>query len=265
VKLSKERPPLGARLESVAKGAFGWLATLAGVLALIWLLGKDSGWAGSLGRPVVAVAVDGLVVLGVVAAVAYVVVRHVNKRHENVSEPSPLIAASRRAQSRLGAMLGEVGERVDEQHGLPFKFDQGNMVLSDATRITAATLAGYDGLEKIRFLWSARPAQGADFLESTQFAGLPAPAQDAVVLLDLRRELLLRGLDAFRSASSGFYCHDLDRIALAAQRTGNAALFDLLESVRTAAPGQSVGHLGAAVLDELDKPETWEGMRAPGE
>jgi hypothetical protein len=251
-------------LKSLAKGALGWVATLAGVLAIIWILGKDSGWLGSLSRPVVAVAVDSLVIVGVVAAVAYVAVRRANKKHENASEPSPFVAATRRAQSRLGAVLGEVGERVGEQHGGPFKFDRGSMVLKDATLITAATLAGHHGLEKIGFLWAARPAQDGGFLASPQFAGLPAWAQDAVVLLDLRRELLLRGLDAFRSAGSGFYCHDLDRITQAARRTGNAALFELLVLAREAAPGESMGHLEAALLDQLDKQETWQGLLAPG-
>jgi hypothetical protein len=104
--------------------------------------------------------------------------------------------------------------------------------------------------------------QPDEFLTSTQFAGLPTSAQDAVVLLDLRRESLLRGLDAFTSTSSGFYCHDMDRITQAALRTGNTDLCDLLRFIRTAAPGQSVNNMTTTVLNELDKQETWEGLLA---
>jgi hypothetical protein len=181
-------------------------------------------------------------------------VRRYNKTHENVSEPSSILAATRLAQSWLGTEL----ERVDERND--FEFDPGSVVLSDATRITAATVAGYDGPEKIEFLWFARPSQSDDFLTSTQFAGLPTSVQDAVVLLDLRRELLLRGLDAFMSASSGFYCHDMDRIIRAALHTGNSDLFDLLKSVRTIAPGRAVNSMTSTVLYELDKLETWERL-----
>jgi hypothetical protein len=248
VKLPKERQPLGARLKSLFTNILGWLATLVGVLVLILILGNGSGWAGS------SAVVNGLVPVGVVLAVAYVVLRRYNKRRENVSEPPPVLAATRLAQSWLGREL----EKIDEQND--FNFDPGSVVLSDATRITAATVAEYDGLEKIEFLWLARPSQPDDFLTSTQFAGLPASTQDAVVLLDLRRELRLRGLDAFMSASSGFYCHDMDRITKAALHTGNAGLSELLGSVRTVAPGRSVNDMTSTVLGELDKQETWEGL-----
>jgi hypothetical protein len=251
VKPPKERQPLGARLKSLFMNILGWSANLIGVLVLILILGKSFGWEKSNS------VVTGLVPVGVVLAVAYVVLRFYNKRHENVSEAPPVLAATRLAQSWLGREL----EKIDEQND--FNFDPGNVLLSDATRITAATVAGYDGPEKIEFLWLARPSQPDDFLTSPQFAGLPASVQDAVVLLDLRRELRLRGLDAFMSASSGFYCHDMDRIAEAALHTGNTDLSALLESVRTAAPGQSVNDMTATVLDELDKQETWEGLLSP--
>jgi hypothetical protein len=259
VKLPPERQPLGTRLKSLAQSVLTGLATLVGVLALILILGQDSGWVGSIARPIIAAAAGGLVVAGVVVAVAYVVVRRHNKTHEDVSQPSPVLAATRLAQSWLGRAL----EKVDQRHD--FGFDPGSVVWSDATRITAATVAEYDGLEKIGFLWFVRPAQPDDFLTSTQFAGLPRSAQDAVVLLDLRRESLLRGLDTFLSTASGFYCHDLDRIIQAALRTGNSDLFDLLRFVRTVAPSQSVNNMTATVLEELDKRETWAGLLAPNE
>jgi hypothetical protein len=259
VKLPKERQPLGARLKSRVASVLGWLATIVGVLALILILGQRSGWMGSIARPIIMVTADSLVVAGVVLAAAYVAVRSYNKRHENVSRPSPVLAMARFAQSRLGRELGKIDLRND------FTFDQKSVVLSDLTHITAATAAEYDGLEKIEFLWLARPAQSGDFLTSPQFAGLPASVQDAVVLLDLRRELLLRGLDAFMSTSSGFYCHDMDRITGAALHTGNADLIDLLRFVKAAAPGQSVNDMTKTLLDELDKRESWEGLLAAGE
>jgi hypothetical protein len=253
VKLPQERQTLGSRLKSLIKSVLGWLAMLVAVLVLILILGDGPGWLRS------GAAANGLIPVGVVLAIAYVVVRRYNKRHEDVSQPSPVLAATRLAQSWLGREL----EKVDEQHN--FEFDPGSVVLSDRTRITAATVAEYDGLEKIGFLWFARPAQPDEFLTSTQFAGLPASAQDAAVLLDLRRELLLRGLDAFTSTSSGFYCHDMDRIIQAALRTGNTDLFDLLRFIRTVAPGQSVNNMTTTVLNELDKQETWERLLASNE
>jgi hypothetical protein len=259
VKLPRERQLLGVRLKSLVKGILGWLATLVGVLVLILMLGEGSGRVGLMARPVIAVAADILVLVGVVVAIAYVLVRRHNKARQDVSEPSAVLATTRLTQSWLGGALG----RIDEWHD--FRFDRGNIVLSDATRITAATMAEYDGWRKIAFLWFARPAQADGFLASTQFTGLPTSAQDAVVLLDLRRELALRGLDAFRATSSGFYCHDMDRIAQAALRTGNTDLFDLLKLVQTVPPGQSVNSMTTTVLDELDKQETWEGLFAPKE
>ncbi|MDR1015552.1 MAG: hypothetical protein LBL86_11350, partial [Coriobacteriales bacterium] len=249
VRPPKERQPLGTRLKSLITSILGWLLAFIGVSVLILSVGEDSGWGGSTVLRAVS-----LIPGAVLVAVAYVVVRSYNKRHEDVSQPSLVLSTTRLAQSWLAREL----EKIDAQHD--HRFDPGNVVLSDRMRITAAAVAEYDGLEKIEFLWFARPAQPDDFLASAQFAGLPASVQDIIVLLDLRRELLLRGLDAFMSTSSGFYCHDMERITQAAQRTGNTDLSELLGSVRTVTSGQSVNDMTTTVLDELDKQETWEGL-----
>ena len=127
-------------------------------------------------------------------------------------------------------------------------------------RLTATTLDELtDPWDAIGFIWFVRPSQLDDFPRSPQFRGLPDWAQDAVVLLDLRRELQLRGAASALSDAPGFYRHTPDRVRQAVARTGSPGLAEAWrtaeESIGNGAPEVTRGLLGW-----LDDPETWRGL-----
>lgn len=221
------------------------------MVAIVVVIGGDAGWPSETGRALVAVAVGLGALLPVALGAAYVLVRRRNHASEATGGQRTVSSRARRAETTLAALL----DRVDhDASGLQ------RLVLTDRVRLTATTLGELtDPWDAIGFIWFVRPSQSDDFPRSPQFRGLPDWAQDAVVLLDLRRELQLRGAASALSDAPGFYRHTPDRVRHAVARTGSPGL---AEAWRTAE--ESIEHGDPEVthrlLGWLEDAETWHGL-----
>jgi len=233
-------PPRARRLGTMLWSAAGWMLTAIGVVAILVLAGDAS--VGGATRTVIAVAAVLAVATPAAVGVAYRLVRARNRRMESRAGSSPLSDRAVRAQSLLGSAALRLG--ADRT------VDVGPTVLSDHVRISESTVRGVDPTEILGFLWVTRPSQPEDFPRSPEFAGLPEAIQDVIVLLDLRREVELRGAAAARAATSGFYHHDAERTAAAVRRSGNPRLRAefFARTPRT-----------ETLLAALDDPTTWDG------
>jgi hypothetical protein len=130
-------------------------------------------------------------------------------------------------QTSLASVLDRVNESTNDAFGLR------RVVLGDRLELTATALREIDDRwDALSFIWFVRPSQPADFPRSQHMRNLPPWAQDAVVLLDLRRELQLRGVDSALSDEPGFYRHGFPRVCEAARRTGSRELVDVLLAAR---------------------------------
>lgn len=241
--MSAALPPRPARrlrrwLLAALTGAF----TLAGVAALL-VLATDA----TVGGPVrVLIGAGAVVATFGPAAVgaAYRWVRARNRRRESQPSAGPISDRAVRAQ----ALLGTTSRRL---HASRQPEDHARAVWSDQFRIAESTVRHLSPEELLEFLWVARPSQPDGFGASPEFAGLPQPVQDVIVLLDLRREVELRGAQIALSAASGFYHHDRARTRAAVQRSGNAALIAELQA------RQPRAH---ALIAALDDPRTWDAL-----
>lgn len=240
-------------VKNAVRGAGGWLLTAGCVAAIVLLVGGDHSFSGAATVTVAVVAGIALLVPAVVAS-AYMLVRRRNRAAEitgGLTSPK-----ARALQTSLASMLDRVNTSTDDAFGLS------RVVLADRLELTATNVAELDDRwDALSFIWFARPSQPADYLQSPQFDGLPLWAQDAVVLLDLRRELQLRGLTPALSDTPGFYSHTHARIAQAARRTGSTDLMDALNDRHRAAfdPGRSQEREAVAgrMLELLDEPHLW--------
>ena len=184
------------------------------------------------------VAVSALIPIAV--AVAYAVVRSRNRRSEATGGLTPVSPRARAAQNALASVIDRVN---DSNPAL------GRVVFTDRVQLSESTLAPFDDpAEALSFIWTVRPSQPADYPRSPQFRGLPVRDQDAVVLLDFRRELQLRGSSAALAEGEGFYHHDPARVREAIARTDNRQLQD---AVTGDAP------VTAHLLELLDEDATW--------
>ncbi|KRC64871.1 hypothetical protein ASE12_08915 [Aeromicrobium sp. Root236] len=248
-------------IRSAARNAGGWLLTAVGVVAIIVLVSGDHRFSGAAQVTVAIVAGIALLVPAAVGA-AYMLVRRRNRSAEATAGQRPVSAKSRALQTSLASMLDRVNESTDDALGLR------RVVLADRLELTSANLGELDDpWEALSYIWFVRPSQPADFPQSPRFAGLPLWAQDAVVLLDLRRELQLRGLAPALSDAQGFYHHAYGRIAQAAARTRSAELLDVVREGQRAAidPARGAEHEVHArqLLALLDDRATWaELLRA---
>jgi len=247
-------------IRSAARGAGGWLLTLVGVVAIIVLVSGDHRFSGAAKVAVAIVAGIALLVPSAVGA-AYMLVRRRNRAAEATAGRRPVPPKARALQTSLASMLDRVNESTDDALGLR------RVVLADRLELTATALDELDDpWEALSFIWFVRPSQPADFPQSPRFEGLPLWAQDAVVLLDLRRELQLRGLDTALGSAPGFYHHTYGRIAEAAARTRSAELFDAVRAGQRAASDPARpderGALAQQLLDLLDDPGTWAHLLA---
>lgn len=218
----------------------GWMLTAIGVVAILVLAGDPS--IGEATRAVIAVAAVLAVVAPTVTGVAYRLVRARNRRIESQAGTPPLSERAVHAQS----LLGTAALRLEADRAV----DTGSTVLGDRVRISESTVRHVAPSELLEFLWVTRPSQPEDFPRSTEFAALPETVQDLIVLLDLRRQVELRGAPAARAATTGFYHHDPDRTATAVRRSGNPRLrAEFFSRVpRT-----------DSLLAALDDPATWRG------
>lgn len=222
--------------------AFGAAATILGIGAILVLVADDS--LGGAARVALIVFVVLCVAAPAAVGVASVWLRARNRRQESDAGAAPLSDRAVHAQqllSRAAVRLAPDGRAET----------QARAVLGDEVRIAESTVRGVPPDELVGFLWVARPAQPDGFPASAEFAGLPEPVQDMIVLLDLRREVQLRGADAALGATSGVYHHDRDRTLSAVRRTGNATL---LEEIETPHPTTD------ALLGALNHPATWERL-----
>ncbi|QOC26747.1 hypothetical protein IC744_10655 [Microbacterium hominis] len=239
---SDSRAPFSQRLLRGFLSAIGYVLTLLGVIALVVAAAAPS-FGGALRAGIVAATI--LAAFGPVAvAVAYLLVRARNRRLESHIGASPLSERALTTQTVLGSLsrIWPAGA-----HGA----DLESAVLGDEFRIAESTVRALAPDVLLAFLWVARPAQPSDFATSPEFAGLPVPVQDAIILLDLRRDVELRGVDVALTAGSGFYHHDRAKTMAAVRRTANAALARELESPQPRAE---------ALLAALDEPSTWERL-----
>ncbi|MDY0828106.1 hypothetical protein SK224_03085 [Microbacterium sp. BG28] len=222
------------------RSVLGAVATLCGIVAIMFLA-TDASAGGAVRAAVVAFAILCVFVPSTVGA-ASLWLRARNRRQESDAGAAPLSDRAVRAQQLLGraaVRLAPDGRAETPARG----------VLGDVFRIAESTVRDLPPDELLGFLWVARPSQPDGFPASAEFAGLPERVQDMIVLLDLRREVQLRGADAALRATSGIYHHDRARTLAAARRTGSATL---LAQIETLQPGTH------ELLAALDDPATWE-------
>jgi hypothetical protein len=235
-------------LGRVAGNAGGWLLTVVGVVVIIVVTTGDQRFSRSAG--VVVAVVVGLSALAPVAVgIAYMAVRRRNRAKEAAADGAPVSPRARAMQTSIAFVLDRVNESTDDALGLS------RVVLGDRLELTATTLRDIDDRwEALSFMWFVRPSQPADFPHSAQFRNLPEWAQDAVVLLDLRRELQLRGIESALSDETGFYRHGFARIGEAALRTGSTVLVDALLDAEP-----------QLLLELLDDVRVWSGLLEPAD
>lgn len=245
------RPPLGRRVRTAVLGVLGWVLTALGVIAIVVLIGGDAGWQPRAGRVLVAVAVGLGALLPVALGVAYVVVRQGNRATEATGGQRTVSSRARTAEVTLASILDRVDTPSTELRRL---------VLTDRVRLTATTLGELTNpWDAIGFIWFVRPSQPDDFPRSPEFRGLPSWTQDAVVLLDLRRELQLRGAVSALSDTPGFYRHTPDRVSQAVARTGSRGLSEAWRSAEESI-GNGAPDVTRRLLGWLDDPETWRTL-----
>ena len=247
-------------IRSAARSGGGWLLTAGCVVAIILLVSGDHRFSGVAKVTVAIVAGIALLVPAAVGA-AYMLVRRRNRSAEAQAGQPPVSPRARALQTSLASMLDRVNDSTDDALGLR------RVVLADRLELTATTLGEIDDpWDALSFIWFVRPSQPADFPRSPQLEGLPPWAQDAVVLLDLRRELQLRGLAPALTDVPGFYHHAYGRIFDAAARTRSAKLVDALRAAQRATidPARRADHDVHArqLLDLLDDRETWAQLLA---
>lgn len=209
------------------------------------------GWLEQVAGPAIVIAGVVTVLARFVVPVAYLALR----RKTNAAEAAGVAPArSRAAQATLANIL----DRMDD--GPPMTESLRRLVLRDRVTLSAGVLAELaDPHDRLAFIWFVRPSQDADYARSPLFTGLPQADRDAVVLLDLRRSLLLRGERATLTADSGFYHHDIETILDAARRTDNPDLVAALTSARS--DGRSIRE--GALLPLVDDARTWARLLTP--
>lgn len=259
-----ESPTPGQRAGRWALSALGWVATAVCVLAILFLLGEQS--SGSLPsalRVGLGLALGGGVVVTVVLAVVYVVTRARNRRSDTAGGALPDSPRARAVQRAAGSLLDRLDSSAAGDNAVR------RILLTDRVQLTAAALEELDTREHDRpehdgrwdalsFIWTVRPAQVADFSGSPQFHNLPLWAQDAVVLLDLRRDLQLRGADAALTGRSGFYAHPFEHYLTASSRTGNTELASALtRAQQTITASRRPSDEVQRLVDLLDDDSVW--------
>ncbi|MFB2583340.1 hypothetical protein [Herbiconiux liukaitaii] len=198
---------------------------------------------------VVAVAVGLSALAPVAVGLAYLAIRRRNRLREEAADGVPVSPRARALQRSLASVIDRV-DATDDVLGLD------RVVAGDRLELTATALREIDDRwEALSFMWFVRPSQPADFPRSDRFRSLPGWAQDAVVLLDLRRELQLRGTASALADGPGFYRHGFGRIGEAASRTGSSELVDTLLDARHASvdgrdPGEPVRQRLLALLED---------------
>ncbi|WDG17811.1 hypothetical protein [Microbacterium sp. Clip185] len=242
-----EAPPRGRPVRRALRSALGAAATLLGIVAILFLA-TDASAGGAVRAVIIAFAI-GCVFVPAAIAVASVWLRARNRHQEADAGAAPLSDRAVRAQQLLGrAAVRLAPDGRADVHA--------RAALGDELRIAESTVRGLVPDELLGFLWLARPSQPDGFPSSPEFAGLPEHVQDMIVLLDLRREVQLRGAEAALRATSGVYHHDRSRTLAAARRTGNAALLAQIET-----PSPRTDELLAA----LDDAASWERLRIDSE
>jgi hypothetical protein len=242
-------------LRRAALGAAGWVLTAGGVVAIIVVVSGDHRFSRAA-EMIVAVAAGLALLVPVVVGAAYMAVRRRNRATEATAGQRPVSPRARALQTSLASMLDRVNESTDDALGLR------RVVLADRLELTATTLGEIDDpWEVLPFIWFVRPSQPAHFPRSQQFEGLPVWAQDAVVLLDLRRDIQLRGIAPALADDPGFYHHASVRIVEAATRTRSAELVDALRAAQKAASDPARAHeregQGRRLLELLDDRRVW--------
>ncbi|UIN30969.1 hypothetical protein [Microbacterium binotii] len=234
--------PRGRPVRRASRSVLGAAATVLGIVAIAFLSADES--VGGAVRVVVIAFAIGCVFVPAAIAVASVWMRSRNRRQEPDAGAARLSDRAVRVQQLLGrAAVRMAPDGRADVHA--------RAALGDELRIAESTVRRLPPDELLGFLWMARPSQPDRFQSSAEFAGLPERVQDMIVLLDLRREVQLRGADAALRATSGVYHHDRPRTLAAVRRTGNASL---LAQVETPHPRTD------ELLTAVDDPATWERL-----
>ncbi|MGD8195140.1 hypothetical protein ACEXQB_011690 [Herbiconiux sp. P18] len=215
--------------------------------------------ASQAGGVLVAVVVGVSALAPVAVGVSYLAIRRRNRTREASADGVPVSPRARALQTSVASLLDRVTESTDDVLGL------GRVVLGDRLELTATALREIDDRwEALSFMWFVRPSQPADFPRSARFRGLPEWAQDAVVLLDLRRELQLRGVASALADEPGFYRHGFGRVVEAVSRTGSSPLVDaVLDARRASVDGADPNDRSRrSLLALLDDRASWTQLLA---
>jgi len=215
----------------------------------------DWGWLAELAGPAFVCAVAIAAIAPIAVTGAYLLLRTRARRREASGEQAG--SRTRAAQASLAGIL----DRMDDD--TPRAESMRRLVLQDRIVLSSSVFSPTDAADdRFAFIWFVRPSQTSDYPLSPQFRSLSRCDQDAVVLLDLRRSLMLRGASETLAAESGFYHHDLGRIQEAAARTLNPELVDRLASARFSAPDDRAFDLTADLLRLVDDSRTWARLLA---
>lgn len=234
-------------LGRAARNVGGWLLTIVGVVVIIVATTADYRFSGSA-AVVIAVAAAVSTLVPVLVGAAYMIIRRRNRSAE-AAEGVTVSPRARAVQTSLASVLDRVNDSTDDGLGLR------RVVLADRLELTATALREIDDRwDALSFIWFVRPSQADDFARSPLMRTLPAWAQDAVVLLDLRRELQLRGTESALSDEPGFYRHGFARVCEAATHTGSSELVDAVLAARRDAGRRQ------RLLEVLDDVGVWAGL-----
>jgi hypothetical protein len=213
------------------------------------------GWLAELAGPAFVGAVAIAAVAPIAVTGAYLALRARTRRRE--ADGGQANPGARVVQATLAGIL----DRMDDD--TPRAESMRRLVLQDRIVLSASVFSPRDAADdRFAFIWFVRPSQTTDYPLSPQFRSLSKCDQDAVVLLDLRRSLMLRGASETLAAESGFYHHDLGRIQEAAARTLNPELVERLASARLSAPDDQAAELTADLLRLVDDSRTWARLLA---
>lgn len=195
---------------------------------------------GEAGGPTIALAVGVMVTVELAcfgAVFALMAVRRKVTRMD--ATPAPGEAPPTGLMRRISQLADHLNELTDDAFGTRRE------LIRDAAALTTANLNAIPSrIEALDFLRLCRPSQAADFPLSAAFDALPEWARDAIVLMDLQRDLELRGERALR-APDGFYHHPPARRLEVARRTGNAELVACLQAAEAGQPGAAQRLLAA--------------------
>lgn len=248
-------------LTKVVKGFFGWIAAILCVALVILVVGNRGQDMSELGSILDAIKPAVIVVISTAFPLALIlpVVRSVSRqRKEQIpgAYPSGNNSSRKPIDDKLTAILKIAG----------YSGDPRKQIARDDRRQTRISKKSLDkwGSDAIVNMIAYRSLQASNFVYSTDFDKLPLWGKDAIRLIDLRREISLKGLQPYLLTPSGYYLHDIAGCIETAQRNGLDKLAQTLtfadHAVRINDP-REVSDCQSTLRVLLNDNDTWLQLR----